>query len=141
MSSLLPILYHPLFVGLIGMAACFVWGQLIADRALSTLSTEQKGRVVEIVAPVGRMYFVIALLILVPSAAVDMTANRYQGIGGLIAIPSFLALMVMTGILNYTRLKKYNFPQTFLRSIWTSRLLSGMGIILFIAALCVQCRG
>lgn len=124
--------------GLVAFVVCFFVGHHVAQKGISTLSTEQKGRCLEIVAPFGRWYLILMLIAVVIGLVFDMTESRFQGIGGWVVFLSFAALMIIAGLVVGERLKKNELPRIYCRSYLVSRLIYAVGALMFVVAFMIR---
>lgn len=120
---------------LIILLVCFAARRLILNRAVVTLSVEQKAMLVDASASITkRPWFygmVIALLVIWALAAANLGHRDWLLIGFVILL---LAITISTVVFRLRRLSAIGLPETYLRSVRLATAILFIGVVIFLGA-------
>lgn len=105
--------------------------RLISHRSLKSLSQEQKGTLVDLVAD-GRLAF---LAIIIGAGVIVFINTEYHLLPIRMTTIGYMVLLIGVGVFRsvgiYRKLKKHQFPESFIRHNLRSTLLIFVGLFLF----------
>jgi hypothetical protein len=120
---------------LIILLVCFAARRLILNRAVATLSVEQKAMLVDASASITkRPWFyvmVIVLLVIWAIASANFGHRNWLLIGFVILL---LAIVISTVVFRLRRLSAIGLPATYLRSVRLSTAILFIGVVIYLAA-------
>lgn len=120
---------------LIILLVCFAVRRLILNRAVATLSVEQKAMLVDASASITkRPWFyvmVIALLVIWAFVSANFGRRDWLMIGFVVLL---LAISISTVIFRLRRLSAIGLPATYLRSVYLATAILFIGVVIFLGA-------
>ena len=122
-----------LFISFIVLLVFILASRFINDRANRKLEPQKKADLVDIVSK-NRIYSYVAIALIVllyfVSIKFEIFSNYMIWVGYIILV---LGLLILNGVRYYKKLKKNDFPDTYLKSFALSTVIRLIGFVVFIA--------